>query len=280
MKIESTLISLGVISILNAIAISIFARLRYALTFALSYFITCISTLACWCAFERSFDLFESKLFWAIVVSFTILIYFTADNLRHWWGWVVFTEILIYTAIQLELKLSSELLIGVGVISVLLVILLRKSIRLVVIGAISGFDLAMGLFLILSSQNVRDLDIISNVLLYGCVGLSIFIQFLLSRKRAVQTDAFTVDNPITLDTNDVNRSNPAAKGLNVMAIRRIGLWLAAVVVALFLAVATTGLEPDDLLKFYAHERLGYVVILGVLVATFFVDKKWIGNKDK
>jgi hypothetical protein len=57
------------------------------------------------------------------------------------------------------------------------------------------------------------------------------------------------------------------------------IWVIGVVSSILISWFTTGLEPDDLLKFYSHEKIGYVVIFIGLLATFFIDRKINGKKN-
>jgi hypothetical protein len=140
---------------------------------------------------------------------------------------------------------------------------------------------------------------IINVLTYVLIALGIYFQFALYNKVMAQ-----YGSAIGLSTSDLsvtkewssNTENPASNSdvnetvntsstqsassgnVNPINIKRVGIWLAGIVLSLVITQATTGLEPEDLFKFRSHELLGYPVLIACLAGTYFADKKLSAKK--
>ncbi len=303
MQLDEILILFGVLTILNAFAIAIYARKRFALTFALSFFFSGLAIAGVSAAYMKNDEIFETPLFWGILSGITLTVFIGANPLRYFWAWLLFLGIFINTAIQFEIELSKNIIIAAAVISLVLVIVFRKPIKLILVGTISGYNLAIGIGLIVFSQanssKLDDYGQIINVLTYVLIALGIYFQFALYNKVMAQ-----YGSAIGLSTSDLsvtkewssNTENPASNSdvnetvntsstqsassgnVNPINIKRVGIWLAGIVLSLVITQATTGLEPEDLFKFRSHELLGYPVLNACLAGTYFADKKLNAKK--
>jgi hypothetical protein len=303
MQLDEILILFGVLTILNAFAIAIYARKRFALTFALSFFFSGLAIAGVSAAYMKNDEIFETPLFWGILSGITLTVFIGANPLRYFWAWLLFLGIFINTAIQFEIELSKNIIIAAAVISLVLVIVFRKPIKLILVGTISGYNLAIGIGLIVFSQanssKLDDYGQIINVLTYVLIALGIYFQFALYNKVMAQ-----YGSAIGLSTSDLsvtkewssNTENPASNSdvnetvntsstqsassgnVNPINIKRVGIWLAGIVLSLVITQATTGLEPEDLFKFRSHELLGYPVLIACLAGTYFADKKLSAKK--
>jgi hypothetical protein len=303
MKLDEILILFGILTILNAFAIAIYARKRFALTFALSFFFSGLAIAGVSAAYMNNDEIFETPLFWGILSGITLAVFIGANPLRYFWAWLLFLGIFINTAIQFEIELSKNIIIAAAVISLVLVIVFRKPIKLILVGTISGYNLAIGIGLIVFSQanssKLDDYGQIINVLTYVLIALGIYFQFALYNKVMAQ-----YGTAIGLSTSDLsvtnewsgNTENPASNpdvnetantsstqstssgNVNPINIKRVGIWLAGIVLSLVITQATTGLEPEDLFKFRSHELMGYPVLIACLAGTYFADKKMSAKK--
>jgi hypothetical protein len=303
MKLDEILILFGILTILNAFAIAIYARKRFALTFALSFFFSGLAIAGVTAAYMNNDEIFETPLFWAILSGMTISVFIGANPLRYFWAWLLFLGIFINTAIQFEIELGKNIIIAAAVISLVLVIVFRKPIKLILVGTISGYNLAIGIGLIVFSQanssKLDDYGQIINVLTYALIALGIYFQFALYNKVMAQygsaiglspsdlsvTNEWSVNTVNSASNPDVNETANTSSTQSVgpgnvspINIKRIGIWLAGIVLSLVITQATTGLEPEDLLKFRSHELLGYPVLIACLVGTYFADKKLSAKK--
>jgi hypothetical protein len=303
MKLDEMLILFGILVILNAFAIAIYARKRFALTFALSFFFSGLAIAGVTAAYMNTDEIFETPLFWGILSGMTISVYIGANPLRYFWAWLLFLGIFINTAIQFEIELSKNIIIAAAVISLVLVIVFRKPIKLILVGTISGYNLAIGIGLLLfsqaSSSDLEEYGQIVNVLTYALIALGIYFQFALYNKVMAQygpsiglsasdlsaTNEWSVNtaNPTTnsdvSETSGTTPTQPASPGnVNPINMKRVGIWLAGIVLSLVITQVTSGLEPDDLLKFRSHELIGYPVLIACLAGTYFADKKLNAKK--
>ena len=303
MKLDEILILFGILTILNAFVIAIYARKRFALTFALSFFFSGLAIAGVTAAYMNNDEIFETPLFWAILSGMTISVYIGANPLRYFWAWLLFLGIFINTAIQFEIELSKNIIIAAAVISLVLVIVFRKPIKLILVGTISGYNLAIGIGLIVFSQanssKLDDYGQIINVLTYALIALGIYFQFALYNKVMAQygsaiglspsdlsvTNEWSVNTVNSASNPDVNETANTSSTQSVgpgnvspINIKRIGIWLAGIVLSLVITQATTGLEPDDLFEFRSHELMGYPVLIACLAGTYFADKKLNAKK--
>jgi hypothetical protein len=303
MQLDEILILFGVLTILNAFAIAIYARKRFALTFALSFFFSGLAIAGVSAAYMKNDEIFETPLFWGILSGITLAVFIGANPLRYFWAWLLFLGIFINTAIQFEIELSKNIIIAAAVISLVLVIVFRKPIKLILVGTISGYNLAIGIGLIVFSQanssKLDDYGQIINVLTYVLIALGIYFQFALYNKVMAQygsaiglsTSDLSItkewssntenpaSNPDVNETVNTSSTQSASSGnVNPINIKRVGIWLAGIVLSLVITQATTGLEPEDLFKFRSHELLGYPVLIACLAGTYFADKKLSAKK--
>ncbi len=303
MKLDEILILFGILTILNAFAIAIYARKRFALTFALSFFFSGLAIAGVTAAYMNNDEIFETPLFWAILSGITISVFIGANPLRYFWAWLLFLGIFINTAIQFEIELGKNIIIAAAVISLVLVIVFRKPIKLILVGTISGYNLAIGIGLIVFSQanssKLDDYGQIINVLTYALIALGIYFQFALYNKVMAQygsaiglspsdlsvTNEWSVNTVNSASNPDVNETANTSSTQSVgpgnvspINIKRIGIWLAGIVLSLVITQATTGLEPDDLFEFRSHELMGYPVLIACLAGTYFADKKLNAKK--
>jgi hypothetical protein len=303
MKLDEILILFGILTILNAFAIAIYARKRFALTFALSFFFSGLAIAGVSAAYMNNDEIFETPLFWGILSGITLAVFIGANPLRYFWAWLLFLGIFINTAIQFEIELGKNIIIAAAVISLVLVIVFRKPIKLILVGTISGYNLAIGIGLIVFSQanssKLDDYGQIINVLTYVLIALGIYFQFALYNKVMAQygsaiglsTSDLSVTNewsgntenpacnPDVNETTNTSSTQSAGSGnVNPINIKRVGIWLAGIVLSLVITQATTGLEPEDLFKFRSHELLGYPVLIACLAGTYFADKKLSAKK--
>jgi hypothetical protein len=303
MKLDEILILFGILTILNAFVIAIYARKRFALTFALSFFFSGLAIAGVTAAYMNNDEIFETPLFWAILSGMTISVYIGANPLRYFWAWLLFLGIFINTAIQFEIELGKNIIIAAAVISLVLVIVFRKPIKLILVGTISGYNLAIGIGLIVFSQanssKLDDYGQIINVLTYALIALGIYFQFALYNKVMAQygsaiglspsdlsvTNEWSVNTVNSASNPDVNETANTSSTQSVgpgnvspINIKRIGIWLAGIVLSLVITQATTGLEPDDLFEFRSHELMGYPVLIACLAGTYFADKKLNAKK--
>ena len=144
MKLDEILILFGILTILNAFAIAIYARKRFALTFALSFFFSGLAIAGVSAAYMNNDEIFETPLFWGILSGITLAVFIGANPLRYFWAWLLFLGIFINTAIQFEIELGKNIIIAAAVISLVLVIVFRKPIKLILVGTISGYNWGCG----------------------------------------------------------------------------------------------------------------------------------------
>jgi hypothetical protein len=241
MKLDELLILFGVLSILNAFVIALFARKRFALTFALSFFFSGLAIAGVSAAYMNNDEIFETPLFWGILSGITLAVFIGANPLRYFWAWLLFLGIFINTAIQFEIELGKNIIIAAAVIS--LVLVYNK--------VMAQYGSAIGL-------STSDLSV--------------------TNEWSGNTEN-PASNPDVNETANTSSTQSASSGnVNPINIKRVGIWLAGIVLSLVITQATTGLEPEDLFKFRSHELLGYPVLIACLAGTYFADKKLSAKK--
>lgn len=138
-----------ILSFLNAYLIARFARNKFGLTLGGSFL---LSALAAGAYSEVAFNVnvLSSGIYWGTVLGFALLTYFLANPLRYFIAWFIGVMIIILTVIlPLDLEINSTVSAFAFLSPIIPIYIFRKQIKVLLVGLLSGINLALGLMILL-----------------------------------------------------------------------------------------------------------------------------------
>lgn len=174
------------LSLLNAFLIAKYARLKFALTLAGSFLLSAIAIPA-YTSVAVDYNLMSSNFYWGFVIVFVLLIYFLSNPLRHLIAWF-FAVIMIILIIMLpfEIKITSTSSALISITAAIPVYIYRKEIKWILVGLMSGTNLAMGVMILLISLSpisyYENLIKISSIFYVSGAAAGVYFQFKLYDK--------------------------------------------------------------------------------------------------
>lgn len=181
MILLAILISLG-----NAYLIARYARDKFALTLAGSFLLSAIA-IASYFSIAFKYNMMSSGIYWGIVIVFALLIFFLSNPLRHFITWFFALIILILVFIlPFEIKINQTTSLLISIIAAIPVYIYRNEIKWILVGLMSGTNLAMGVLILLyavspiSMYNL--LTKVSSLLYLSGAALGVYFQFKLYNK--------------------------------------------------------------------------------------------------
>jgi hypothetical protein len=169
------------ISFLNAYLISRYARIKFALTLAGSFLLSAVA-VAAYTSVAFNYNIMSSSFYWGFVIVFALLIFFLSNPLRYVIAWLFAVLIILLVAIlPFDIKITSTISAIVAIAAAVPVFIFRKEIKWVLVGLMSGTNLALGVMILLFSLcPISSYSILSKIssLLYLCgAAAGIYFQF-------------------------------------------------------------------------------------------------------
>lgn len=137
------------ISFVNAYLIARYARNKFALTLSGGFLLSAFA-IASYCSIASKYNIMSSGIYWGIIIVLALLIFFLSNPLRHFIAWFFTLMILILVVIlPFEIKINQTTSVLFSIIAAIPVYIYRNEIKWILVGLMSGTNLAMGLIILL-----------------------------------------------------------------------------------------------------------------------------------
>jgi len=181
-----------IISFLNAYLIARYARNKFALTLAGSYLLSALA-VAAYISVAFSYNLMSSSIYWVFSIVLALLIYFLSNPLRYLIAWFFALLILILVVIlPFDVKINPTTSFIVSIIAAIPVYVFRNEIKWVLVGLMSGTNLALGIMILLFTISplsmFETLSKISSLLYLSGAIAGVYFQFKLYDKYFAQNN--------------------------------------------------------------------------------------------
>lgn len=179
------------ISFVNTYLIARYARNKFAVTLAGSFLLSAFA-IASYFSIAFKYNLMSSGIYWGVVIVFALFIFFLSNPLRHFITWFFALIILILVVIlPFEIKINQTTSILFSIIAAIPVYIYRNEIKLVLVGLMSGTNLAMGLLILLYTISPLSmfsvLTKVSSLLYLSGAAAGVYFQFKLYDKYFLKT---------------------------------------------------------------------------------------------
>jgi hypothetical protein len=172
----------ALLAFFNAYLVARFARVKFAITLTVGFLISAIATTSYFSVASNNSDWATSKIYWGFILVFAVLILLLSNPLRYFIAWMM-TFLLAYLVIfvPFEIEVTKTTISTLLIASLVPVIIFRKSIKLILVGIISGTNAVLGLLLILFSvaptSSYEILSKLTSILYLAGAGFGIYFQF-------------------------------------------------------------------------------------------------------
>jgi hypothetical protein len=180
------------ISLVNAYLIARYARNKFALTLSGSFLLSAFA-IASYFSIAFKYNLMSSGIYWGIIVVTALLIFFLSNPLRHFITWLFVLMILILVVIlPFEIKINQTTSLIISIIAAIPVYIYRNEIKWILVGLMSGINLAMGLLILLYTISPLSmfsvLTKVSSLLYLSGATAGVYFQFKLYDKYFAQNN--------------------------------------------------------------------------------------------
>lgn len=169
------------ISLANAYLIARYGRVKFALTLAGSFMLSIFSTAA-YFSVAYGENMMTEPIYWGVGLFIALLIYALSNPLRHVIAWLFATIVIVLVVVlPFDLEITAKTLGITAIAAVIPVFIFRKEIKVVLVGLMSGTNLAIGVILLLISLSpisfYESIYKISSVLYLLGAAIGVYFQF-------------------------------------------------------------------------------------------------------